>query len=157
MESRCCRYLRGSPLVCMSEDRLGKQLLSLFMWFSPCLHVWEEPWKADFVSIYVVLPLSACLRIGLESRFCRYLRGSPLVCMSEDRFVNQLLSLFPWFSLCLHGSPLVCMSGKIWEVTWKADFVSIYVASPLYASLGKTERRGSGAGLPRSWFGGPRA
>ncbi len=94
LESIFSRYLYDSPLVCMSGDGLGRQSLSLFMRLSPCLHVWRWAWKGYFVAICVTLPLFACLGMGLESRFCRYLRDSPLVCMSGGGLGRQSLSLF---------------------------------------------------------------
>ena len=39
-------------------------------------------WETIFVAIYVILPSFACLELGLQSSFCRYLRDSPLVCLS---------------------------------------------------------------------------
>ncbi len=99
--SRTCRFLRGSPRVCLSGDGLGKQKLSLFTWFSPCLPVWGSTWKAEFVAICVVLPMVACLGMDLESRNCSYLRGSPHVCLSGDGLGKHKLSLFAWFSPCL--------------------------------------------------------
>ena len=80
LDSRICRYLRGSPLVWKSGNILGEQILSLFMWFSPGLQVWDCTWRADLVAIYMVLLLCASRKRGLDGRFCRYLRGSPLVC-----------------------------------------------------------------------------
>ena len=53
--------------------------------------------------------------IDLESNICRYLRDSPHVCLSGDRFGKHKLSLFIWFSPCwlVWGSPWKVRIGYI--------------------------------------------
>ena len=50
--------------------------------------------EADFVAIYVILPLLAQLGMHLESRFCRYLRDSALAGTGWDALGGQILSQF---------------------------------------------------------------
>ena len=101
-----CSYLRDSPNLCLSLERIGKQFLSLFTWFSPLLPVSGEDWEVDFVVVYVILPTCACLWRGLGSSFCRCLRDSSLCCLSLERTGKQILSLFTWVSSLQAASSL---------------------------------------------------
>ena len=82
------------PFFAMSTFLPSWQILSLFAYFPPSLHVLGMVWKADFVAICVVPALLTCLGNGLEGRFCRYLRSSRSLYMSWEYLGRQILSLF---------------------------------------------------------------
>ena len=52
-----CLYLRNLRPLYMSWGYFGRQILWLFMVFSPSLHVLGLAWETDFVVIYVILVL----------------------------------------------------------------------------------------------------
>lgn len=71
---------------------LGEEILSLSLLFPLSGYAWGRAWRGDFVGIYLILALRACLGqawkgdcvsiyvlilwacLGLERRFCGYLR-----------------------------------------------------------------------------------
>ncbi len=107
--SRFCRYLRCFRSLCLSGERLGKLILSLFAVLPLTPHIWGEALEADFVAICGASAHFAYLGKGLGSRYCRYLRCFRSLCISGERLGKQILSLFAVLPLTLH------ILGEAWE------------------------------------------